>query len=109
MEAKDTVLTQERRETFRLKAQKAVEDYYQVENPNAYPFVPKWLDEHAKQICRDVALEELAEQAEISFKVGIREGIRLTYEDMKKLHYIVDYDLDKAVKYLLNKEVKDDS
>lgn len=84
MEAKDTVLNKEIRNGFRLKAQKAVEDYYQKENPNNSPFVPKWLDENAKQICHSIAEEELLLQAEISFKAGKQEGVREGYERWKK-------------------------
>ena len=39
-------------------------------------------------------------QAEISFKAGIREGVRRVYEDVKAHHYIIDYDLEVALKAL---------
>jgi len=39
-------------------------------------------------------------QAEISFRAGIREGVRRSYEDMKARHRIIDYDLEESIKYL---------
>ena len=39
---------------------------------------------------------EAAEIIEISFKAGMREGIRRTYEEMIAHHYIVSYDLDRV-------------
>ena len=56
-----------------------------------------------KDICEDIAIDlrNVAQaQAEISFKAGIGEGIRLAYEDMKQKHYVVDYDLGKILNYL---------
>ena len=45
----------------------------------------------------------LEAQAEISFKAGIKEGVRRAYEDMKALHRITGYNLDACVKYLEDK------
>jgi len=42
-------------------------------------------------------------QAEISFKAGIKEGIRRAYQCMKDCHYAIDFDLDKATEYLEEK------
>ena len=46
----------------------------------------------------------LNRQAEIAFKVGIREGIRRACEDMKRRGSISDYNLDRFVEYLEEKE-----
>ena len=50
--------------------------------------------------CHNTLEERLSEQDRISFKAGMREGIRRAYESMVNRGYIAYYDLDKAVEYL---------
>ena len=73
MKPKDTVLTLEQREAFRLKAHKAVEEYYHDSMSSIENY---GLDNKAKQICRDIAREELELQAEIAFKACYAEAVK---------------------------------
>ena len=72
MEAKDTVISDDQRKSFSLKAQMAVDDYYRE---NALGICPKMYGE-AAQLCRDIAREELEAQAEISFKMGYNQALK---------------------------------
>ena len=68
MKARDTVMGLEQREIFMARAHKTVAEYLGKNIPD---IKLSDIDDTAKQICGDVALEELEAQAEISFKAGI--------------------------------------
>jgi len=71
MKARDTVMGLEQREIFMARAHKTVAEYLGKNIPD---IKLSDIDDTAKQICRDTALEELEAQAEISFRAGQKEG-----------------------------------
>ena len=77
MEAKDTIMNDGTKRQFRYILDKTPKD------------VSRWDIDGAIEL-----------QAEISFEAGIREGVRRIYEDVKARHYIIDYDLEVALKAL---------
>ena len=73
MKARDTVMGLEQREIFMARAHKTVAEYLGKNIPD---IKLSDIDDTAKQICGDIALEELEAQAEITGKIMYDEGFK---------------------------------
>ena len=105
MNWKDTVMKLEQREVFRLKCHKAVADYLGKDIPD---IKLSDMDAKAIQICRDVALEELEAQAEITWDKTVREVVDIIDADLQQEHHFLYKDALRNIKEQLKKrEVKD--
>ncbi len=78
MNWKETVMKLEQREVFRLKCHKAVAGYLGKDLPD---IKLSDMDAKAIQICRDVALEELEAQAEITWSISFKAGYKQALDE----------------------------
>lgn len=107
MEAKDTVMSPEMREMFRMKCHEDISAYLGVDIPDVKL---SDMDGGAIQICRDVAHEELKTQADISFREGMKEVVRqlkAVFTDMPCESTVIGTNLtipEPPAKYIMDRE-----